>query len=163
MIVNKDRLTDYGFYKNKIWMQIVVGILIGVVMSVILTLIPHLIGFGEFVDSGERCKYLWQFAYEFLYYIFSIGLVEEFVFRGFIFEKIRRVCGKDVIAVIISSVLFGVFHLFRGNLVQMLMTAFIGAFFCFCRLKIKNCSTLSLIIGHGVHDALIIVFASALL
>lgn len=163
MLANKDRLTDYGFSKNKIWAQIVVGILIGLVMSVVLTLIPHLIGFGEFVDSGKRYKYLWQFVYEFLYCILAIGLVEEFVFRGFIFEKIKRIVGKEVIAVIVSSVFFGVFHLFSGNLVQMLMTAFIGAFFCVCRLKIKNCSTLALIIGHGVYDALITVFASVLL
>lgn len=163
MIVNKDKLTDYGFSKEKIGMQIIVGILIGTVMSVLLTLIPHQIGFGEFVDSGKRYKYLWQFIYEFFYCIFAIGLVEEFVFRGFIFEKIKRVAGKDIIAVIISSVFFGVFHFFSGNLVQMVMTACIGAFFCFCRLKIKNSSTLSLIIGHGVYDALITVFASALL
>lgn len=163
MIVNKDQLTDYGFSKEKIGMQIIVGILIGTVMSVLLTLIPHLISFGEFVDSGKRYKYLWQFIYEFFYCIFAIGLVEEFVFRGFIFEKIKRVAGKDIIAVIISSVFFGVFHFFSGNLVQMVMTACIGAFFCFCRLKIKNCSTLSLLIGHGVYDALITVFASALL
>lgn len=163
MLVNKNRLTDYGFSKNKIWMQIVVGILIGLVMSVVLTLIPHLIGFGEFVDSRKGYKYLWQFAYEFLYCILAVGLVEEFVFRGFIFEKIKCIGGKDIIAVVVSSVLFGVFHLFSGNLVQMIMTAFIGAFFCFCRLKIKNCSTLSLIIGHGVYDALITVFASVLL
>lgn len=163
MIVNKDKLTDYGFSKEKIGMQIIVGILIGTVMSVLLTLIPHLIGFGEFVDSGKRYKYLWQFIYEFFYCIFAIGLVEEFVFRGFIFEKIKRVAGKDIIAVIISSVFFGVFHFFSGNLVQMVMTACIGAFFCFCRLKIKNCSTLSLLIGHGIYDALITVFASALL
>ncbi len=163
MIVNKDKLTDYGFSKEKIGMQIIVGILIGTVMSVLLTLIPHLIGFGEFADSGNRYKYLWQFIYEFFYCIFAIGLVEEFVFRGFIFEKIKRVAGKDIIAVIISSVFFGVFHFFSGNLVQMVMTACIGAFFCFCRLKIKNCSTLSLLIGHGVYDASITVFASALL
>ncbi len=163
MIVNKDKLTDYGFSKEKIGMQIIVGILIGTVMSVLLTLIPHLIGFGEFVDSGKRYKYLWQFIYEFFYCIFAIGLVEEFVFRGFIFEKIKRVAGKDIIAVIISSVFFGVIHFFSGNLVQMVMTACIGAFFCFCRLKIKNCSTVSLLIGHGVYDALITVFASALL
>lgn len=163
MIVNKDKLTDYGFSKEKIGMQIIVGILIGTVMSVLLTLIPHQIGFGEFVDSGKRYKYLWQFIYEFFYCIFAIGLVEEFVFRGFIFEKIKRVAGKDIIAVIISSIFFGVFHFFSGNLVQMVMTACIGAFFCFCRLKIKNSSTLSLIIGHGVYDALITVFASALL
>lgn len=53
MIVNKDKLTDYGFSKEKIGMQIIVGILIGTVMSVLLTLIPHQIGFGEFVDSGK--------------------------------------------------------------------------------------------------------------
>ena len=62
----------------------------------------------------------------------QIGLVEEFVFRGFIFEKIKRVAGKDIIAVIISSFFLGVFHFFSGNLVQMVMTACIGAFFCFC-------------------------------
>ena len=163
MLANKDRLTDYGFSKNKIWTQIIVGILIGVVMSVVLTLMPHLFGLGEFVDSGKRYVYLWQFAYEFLYCILAVGLVEEFVFRGFIFEKTKRIGGKDIIAVTISSVLFGVFHLFSGNIVQMLMTAFLGALFCVCRLKIKNCSTLSLIIGHGVYDAMITVFASALL
>lgn len=68
-----------------------------------------------------------------------------------------------MVAIIGSSVLFGVFHLFSGNIIQMLMTTCIGAFFCFCRLKVKNCSTLSLIIGHGVYDALITVWASALL
>lgn len=131
MIVNKDKLTDYGFSKEKIGLQIIVGILIGMGMSVLLTLMPHLIGFGEFVDSGKRYKYLWQFVYEFFYCIFAIGIVEEFVFRGFIFEKIKRIAGKDIIAVIISSVFFGVCHLFSGNLVQMVMTACIGAFSVF--------------------------------
>ncbi|MDE7269600.1 MAG: CPBP family intramembrane metalloprotease, partial [Acetatifactor sp.] len=95
--------------------------------------------------------------------IFAVGFVEEFVFRGFVYEKIKSINQKDMIAIIGSSVLFGVFHLFSGNIVQMIMTACIGAFFCFCRLKVKNCSTLSLIIGHGVYDALITVWASTLL
>lgn len=163
MLVNKDKLVDYGFSKNKIGLQIIVGVLIGIVMSFILTLIPHLFGFGEYVDSGKRYKYLWQFIYDFFYCIFAVGFVEEFVFRGFVYEKIKCISQKDMIAIIGSSVLFGVFHLFSGNIVQMLMTACIGAFFCFCRLKVKNCSTLSLIIGHGVYDALITVWASTLL
>ena len=68
-----------------------------------------------------------------------------------------------MIAIIGSSVLFGVSHLFNGNIIQMLMTTGIGVFFCLCRLKIKNCSTLSLIIGHGVYDTLITVWSSTLL
>lgn len=133
----------------------------------ILTLLPHLFGFGEYVDSGKRYKYLWQFLYEFFYCIFAIGLVEEFVFRGFVYKKVKSISQKDMIAILGSSVLFDIFHLFSGNMIQMLMTVCIGAFFffffCFCRLQIKNCSTLSLIIGHGVYDALITVWASTLL
>ena len=163
MLVYKDKLVDYGFRKDKKKFQIIVGILIGVTMSFILTLIPHLFGFGEYVDNGKRYKYLWQFIYEFFYCIFAVGFVEEFVFRGFVYEKMKSISQKDMIAIIGSSVLFGVFHLFSGNIVQMIMTACIGAFFCFCRLKVKNCSTLSLMIGHGVYDALITVWASALL
>lgn len=83
MLVNKDKLADYGFSKNKIGLQIIVGVQIGIAMSLILTLIPHLFGFGEYVDNGKRYKYLWQFIYEFFYCIFAVGFVEEFVFRGF--------------------------------------------------------------------------------
>jgi len=163
MMVHKDKLTDYGFNKNKIAVQIIVGILIGIAMSLILTLIPHLFGFGEYVDSGKRYIYLWQFIYEFIYCILVIGFVEELVFRGFVYEKIKRISQNNLVAIISSSVLFGVFHLFSGNIVQMIMTACIGTFLCFCRLKIKNCSLLSLIIAHGVYDALITVWASFLL
>lgn len=163
MFTIKDKLLAYGFSNDKICSQIIVGILIGITMSLILTLIPHLLGFGNFVDSGKRYKYLWQFFYEFIYCIFTIGFVEEFVFRGFIYEKIHRISQKNIIAIIGSSILFGIFHLFSGSIVQMLMTSCIGAFFCFCRLKIKNCTTLSLIIGHGLYDALITVWVSIFL
>lgn len=163
MLLNKDKLSNYGFRKSKIVLQIIVGVLTGIAMSIVLTLIPHLLGYGGLVDSGKRYKYLWQFIYEFFYCIFAIGFVEEFVFRGFIYEKIRCISQKNIIAIIGSSVFFGVFHLFSGNIVQMLLTACMGVFFCFCRLKIKNCSTLSLIIGHGVYDGLITVWASVLL
>ena len=163
MLVNKDTLVEYGFSKGKIPFQVIVGIAIGIAMSFILTLIPHLLGFGEYVDNRRRYEYLWQFIYEFFYCIFAVGFVEEFVFRGFVYQKIKSIGQKDTIAIIGSSVLFGAFHLFSGNIIQMVMTACLGAFFCFCRLKVKNCSTLSLITAHGVYDALITVFASVLL
>lgn len=162
MIVCKDKFADY-WNTDRIGYQILTGVLIGTAMSLVLTLVPHLAGFGAYVDSGKRYTYLWQFAYEFLYCITAVGLAEEFVFRGFIYNKIKKISGNYIAAVIGSSVLFGIFHLFGGNIVQMIMTAFIGAFFCLCKLKIKNCSLLSLIITHGIYDALITVWASILL
>lgn len=161
-VVRKDKVADY-WNNDHIGYQILTGVLIGAAMSLVLTLLPHLIGFGAYVDSGKRYTYLWQFAYEFLYCIAAVGFAEEFVFRGFIYNKIKKISGNDIAAVICSSGFFGIFHLFGGSIVQMIMTAFIGAFFCLCKLKIKNCSLLSLIIAHGIFDALITVWASVLL
>lgn len=163
MLISKDKLIDYGFQKDKIYYQILIGILIGILMSVIFTLIPHLLGYGRYVNSGKYYFYWWQFVYEFIYCIFAIGAVEEFVFRGFLYHKVQAIFRNDIATITISSVLFGLFHFLNGNLLQMLITTFIGVIFCVCKNKIKHCSTLSLIITHGVYDALIRVWAYLLL
>lgn len=158
MNVSRSKLSDYGFNKEKIGLQIIIGILLGIGMSLVLTVTPHLLGFGEYVSNGKIYAYLWQFAYEFFYCIAAVSCVEEFVFRGLIYANIRQISSKDSIAVIGSSVLFGVFHLFSGNIIQMVATACIGVILCVCRLKIKNCSIVSLIIAHGIYDAMITVW-----
>jgi len=162
--VNKDRLSDYGFTKDGLFLQIVIGLGLGLLMSVILTLIPHLAGFGGFVDNGQRYKYVWQFIFEFIYCTAGVAGAEEFAFRGFIYARLKNISkGKDIIAILVSSALFGLFHIFAGNIIQVFITALIGLLFCFLRLKIKKCSTLSLIICHGVYDAMITVWASLLI
>ncbi len=163
MLANKNKLTDYGFTKSKPVKQVLVGIAIGLSMSLILTVIPHLMGFGEYFTGGKEYRYLWQFVYEFCYCILAVGFAEEFVFRGFIYYKIKNISQNDMIAVVVSSVLFGIFHIFGGSIAQIAGTAMIGAVFCFCRLKIKNCSALSLIIAHGIYDALITVWSAVFL
>ena len=163
VISSEEKLSEFGFGKDKIGLQILIGTGLGIGMSAILTLVPHLLGFGSFVDNGSRYKYAWQFCWEFLYCIAGVGLAEEFAFRGFIYQRVKSIFGKDFLAVIISSVLFGFFHILGGSIIQMVITGFIGALFCFFRLKIKNCTTLSIIIAHGVYDALITLMASFLL
>ena len=79
MLSNKDKCVDCEFSKTKIISQVLVGVFVGVAMSFILTLVPHLFGFGAYVDSGKRYQYLWQFVYEFFYCIIAIGFVEELV------------------------------------------------------------------------------------
>ncbi|MDE5855044.1 MAG: CPBP family intramembrane metalloprotease [Ruminococcus sp.] len=158
MLINKDKLSDYGFSKEKLFIQIITGIILGFTMSFILTLIPHLVGFGEYVSNGKQYKYLWQFVYEFIFCILAVGCVEEYVFRGFMYSKAKSIFRRDIMSIIVSSVLFGFFHLFSGNIVQMIMTTLIGATLCIFRNKIKDCSTLSLIIAHGIYDALITVW-----
>lgn len=126
MIICKDKLADY-WSNDRVGCQVLAGVLIGAAMSLVLTLVPHFAGFGAYVDNGKRYTYLWQFAYEFLYCIAAVGLVEEFIFRGFIYNKIKKISGNAAAAVIVSSVLFGLFHILNGNIVQMIMTALLGA------------------------------------
>ena len=158
VIFSKDKLSELGFTKDKIGLQILIGILLGIGMSLILTLVPHLTGFGAYVDSGNRYKYLWQFIYEFVYCTAGVAAVEELCFRGFVFSKIKKISDKEIVAIIVSSVLFGLFHIASLSIFQIALTAFLGLFWCICRKYIKNCTTLSLIICHGIYDALITVW-----
>lgn len=158
VLFNKDKWSDYGFSKKKIGYQVLIGIGIALCMSFIFTVIPHLAGKNDWVNNQHQYQYTWQFIYDFVYYIFAIALVEEFVFRGFFYKKLEVLFGSAVGAIIGSSVLFGLFHFVGGNIVQFFLTGIIGAIFCIYRIKIKNCTLLSVVVAHGVYDALITVW-----
>ena len=154
---NREKFTDLGFRSNNMFRQIVTGIVLALIMSIVLTVIPILLGFEEMVSSTQYTK-LWQFLYEFGYTIFGVALVEELIFRGYIFRKLLQMRDNKVFAILVSSGLFGVFHIFNGNLIQVLVTTIIGIIYCVLREKIPSCTTLSLIVLHGVYDALITVW-----
>lgn len=162
MTAAKDTPNDYGFGRERIGLQVAVGLGIGIAMSAVLTVVPILAGARDWVSSGKQYEYLWQYIFEFVYCIVGVALMEEYVFRGFIFTKLKAVSDSNVLAVAVSSVLFGLFHIFGGNPIQMIVTGFIGAVFCVCRVKIKNCTVLSLVVAHGVYDALITVWGDLL-
>ncbi len=156
IILRKEPLTEFGFSKAKILRQVITGILSGAAFSALFTLIPHMIGLGDLVSSGTSYQYVWQFFYDFVYSILAVGLTEEFIFRGFIYRKIERVSSPGI-AILLSSVMFGMFHIFNGNITQVVMTTLLGVVFCICKYKLKDMSILSLGIAHGIYDALIVV------
>lgn len=161
ILIRQDKMSpaDLGLEKKGIVRQILIGIGLGLGTSLVLTGIPVLAGFGEYVYSGKTYTEPWQFIYEFAYCIFSVGAAEELVSRGFIYSKLKNLFGKEIYAVIGSSLLFGLLHIFRGSIVQVLITAGIGLIFCIYKNKIKGCTLLSLMICHGVYDAMITVWA----
>lgn len=161
MIMNKEKLSSIGFKKERIPLQIGIGVLLAVSMSLVFTVFPILLGFKEMVGSTYYTQ-VWKFVYEFIYAIFGVGLVEELIFRGYIFKKLLEIKDAKWFAIIISSVLFGIFHIFNGNIIQVFMTAFLGFLFCIFREKIKGCSLISLIIAHGMYDAMIVLWVSIL-
>lgn len=44
-----------------------------------------------------------------------VGLHEEALFRGFLLSRLRAICGSTVAAVILTSILFGLPHIYQGT------------------------------------------------
>jgi membrane protease YdiL (CAAX protease family) len=114
MSKSRETFRDIGFTKEKITNQILIGIVLSIIMSLVLTIIPILLGFKEFIGSSSYTK-VWQFAYEFAYKVFGVALVEEIIFRGYIFKKLMDIKDSKWFAVIMSSVLFGLFHIIKAS------------------------------------------------
>ena len=123
MILAGDTLADYLFSGERIGAQILTGIGLGVVMSLVLTLPLFLSGHGEWSDNGKHYAFLWQFLYEIVYCVGAVALTEEFIFRGFLYQKLQVLSGSHLVAILLSSVGFGLFHIFGGNIIQVVMTA----------------------------------------
>ena len=163
ILVTKNKDGVLSFSKKNIGSQILIGIAAGLILSAAYFLVPYFLGFGEFVENGRRYTHLWQFAFELFYLIVAVGAVEEIVFRGFVYTKLKNIFSNEWVAIIVSSVLFGFFHILVGNIVQVCITTIIGFLFCLVRYKFKKCSMLSLILMHGIYDFMLTLYSSLLI
>lgn len=161
MLIQKEKLRDLGFSGKNLPGQILTGIVLALAMSLVLTVLPILAGLKDMVGSTSYTQ-AWQFLYEFFYKILGVALAEELIFRGYLFRKLLQIRDSKWFAIGISSALFGILHIFSGNLIQVFLTGLIGLLYCVCRERFKNCTLLSLIIAHGVYDALIILWCGIL-
>nr|WP_321304293.1 type II CAAX endopeptidase family protein [uncultured Sphaerochaeta sp.] len=161
MRINHERIRFLMKSEVRLVNQILTGIALALLMSFLFTVFPILLGFKEMVGSTSYTK-AWQFAFDLLYSLFGVALAEEFVFRGYLFHKLLEVKQSKWFAILISSLLFGLFHSFQGDVLQVIVTTFLGILFCLLREKIKSCSLLSLVIIHGLYDALITFWVAIL-
>ena len=161
MRINHERIQFLMKSEVRLSNQILTGIILAFLMSFLFTVVPILLGFKEMVGSTSYTK-VWQFAFDLFYSLFAVALAEEFVFRGYLFHKLLEVNQSKWFAILISSLLFGLFHSFQGDVLQVIVTTFLGILFCLLREKIKSVSLLSLVIIHGLYDALITLWVAIL-
>lgn len=78
----------------------------------------------------------------FALYCLSVGLFEECIFRGVIFTVVAGLFSKDkkglLCTFVVSSVVFGVAHIFNGSILQVGYTILTGGLFAFALMKTKN-------------------------
>lgn len=133
--------------------QYFVGISVALILSIIIAVIPALVGFSLI---GNHTDFSWNtLIYDFVFYMLIIGPVEEFVFRVYLqdtfvsFFKTHKWLG-----VVIASLLFGLWHIINGNIVQVLFTFGIGLVFGFSKYRIKDCGYVGVSVAHGLYDFL---------
>ena len=138
-------------FKNK--RQIFIGAIIAISLSVFIAIIPALCGFSL---VGGHTDFSWfTIIYNFLFCMLIVGPVEEFVFRVYLQDAFVSFFKKQKwIGVVISSFLFGLWHMINGNIIQVLFTFGIGLVFGFAKYKIKDCGYIGVSFGHGLYDFL---------
>lgn len=137
--------------KNKLWLQILIGVGIAAVLCFFVGIVPilcgtSLIGSHSDMSSGKIVLVAVQD-------ILFVGVGEEIVFRGYIQNQFTVWLKKcRWLAPFIAAAMFGLWHLINGSLIQVLFTTVIGCVFGFAKYFIKDCSLLSVIIAHSLYD-----------
>ena len=138
------------FKKKK---QYIIGIVLAASLSLVIAVIPALCGLS--LVGGHR-EFSWiGIIYDFCVCLLVIGPVEEFVFRVYLQDVFLSFFKEhEWLGVVFVALLFGLWHLINGNLLQVLFTFGIGLVFGFSKYKVKDCGYVGVAFGHGVYDFL---------
>jgi membrane protease YdiL (CAAX protease family) len=148
------KLTDMKIeidFRNKY--QYLIGIAIALGLSVVIAVIPALCGFSLI---GNHADFSWLvLIYDLFCYLLIIGPVEEFIFRVYLQDTFVSFFEKNKwLGIVIASLLFGLWHIINGSIIQVLFTFGIGLVFGFAKYRIKNCGYVGVAFGHGLYDFL---------
>ncbi len=137
--------------KNKLWLQILIGIGIASVLCFFLGVLPILCGTSLVGSHSDPTVELILLSA--MQDILFVGVGEEIVFRGYIQNQFTTWLKKcKWLAPLIAAAIFGLWHIINGSLIQVLFTTAIGCVFGYAKYFIKDCSLLSVMVGHGLYD-----------
>lgn len=162
--IMKSSIGTLGFKKDELLKQVWIGVVIFLGLSFILTIAVFILGENKGMLLSTKVNGIGLIIYYIFFDMLFVGMGEEIVFRGYLMERFRTLTNSGVWAVVISSLMFGIWHFPNGqDFLQVIVTALIGAIYGISMFKIKNCSTLSLGIAHGLHDVYILILSFILL
>lgn len=136
--------------KEKLGLQILIGVGIAAVLCLVIGIIPILCGIS-FIGSHSDIS-IGRMMLIAIQDILFVGVGEEIVFRGYVQNQFTIWLKNKWLAPLFAAVLFGFWHLINGSIIQVLFTTIIGCIFGYAKYFIKNCSLLSVIIAHGLYD-----------
>lgn len=148
---------DFGSPKPYLW-----GFAVFAVLSLGFAVIPILC--GQSIIGGHYEAPVGDIIYYGVFYIIFVGPVEELVFRGYMQELLTDILPKQKwLGAVIAAALFGLWHLVNGSLIQVLFTFAIGLIFGLSKYFIKNCTLISVSLGHGLYDFMNLIWRMILI
>ncbi|MDR0839786.1 MAG: CPBP family intramembrane metalloprotease [Christensenellaceae bacterium] len=150
--IEKQPLRALGFFGEKPLLQLGWAVALFALLSVLFVGLPVLLGqaLGDMLPAKDSL--LFAIPYKLLF----VGFAEELLFRGYFLNSFMRLTGSKIAAVILSSLLFGLWHfILSGSIFQVLVTAIIGVLLALPRAYAKTCSIVSVSLAHGLYDALL--------
>lgn len=142
-------------FKNK--KQYLWGFVVFAVLSLVVAVIPAL--FGNSLIGSHTEPNPFDVVMSAVFYIVFVGPVEELVFRGYVQETLVEILPKNKwLGAVIAAALFGFWHIINGSFVQVLFTFAIGLFIGLMKYFVKNCTLISVSLGHGVYDFMNIIW-----
>ncbi|MFV5702790.1 lysostaphin resistance A-like protein [Flavobacterium sp. XS2P12] len=85
----------------------------------------------------------------------TAGVSEELIFRGYLIPRLEILLKNTRVAILTSSILFGLIHYSYGSLIQIIGPIFIGLVFALHYKKYKNIKIL--IMCHFLWDLLVLL------
>ena len=105
---------------------IIAGITACIGLNFLITLIQLHVPFNDYADTAETI-----FTSHLILQLIGVGIIapitEEFVFRGLIFTRLKRLMKRNL-AIFISALLFGIYH---GNVIQGIYAFIFGLILAF--------------------------------
>lgn len=93
-----------------------------------------------------------------LFTCITAGIVEEFIFRGYMFPRLEIILKSNKLAILISSFLFGIMHYSYGTLTQTLGPMVFGIILALQYQKYKSIKIV--IISHFLWDLIVLLTKS---
>jgi membrane protease YdiL (CAAX protease family) len=131
--------------------SIIISLIIIYVVSFVLKVIVH--AFGHEGTSHKMLGYVALFKSSMPLLILTAltaGVTEELIFRGYIQPRLETASNSPALAVVITSLLFGVLHSPYGTITQVVVPIFIGAFFSLFYRRYRNIKIC--IVTHFLFD-----------
>lgn len=135
---NKKRKLERGFsYRTAQTKSLLLMGILGMTAAVSVNVIVSLSGLAYFSPKYQQVSqmiYSGGLFMEIVSAVIAAPILEELLFRGMIYARLRDLCGAKW-AIIISAAFFGIFH---GNLVQFVYAFIIGLMLAYVYEKLKT-------------------------